>query len=76
MKLPGELKATLRTQMHIDQRDVRTELFGTPERLGGGRGHADDRDAPALKKSAGDIKKVRVVVDDYTPQRLGSQSHP
>jgi hypothetical protein len=44
MELLGKFEAALRAEIDVDQYDLRPQLFGAPERLGAGCGHADDRD--------------------------------
>ena len=43
---------------------LRPQLFGAPERLGAGCGHADDRDPVEREQATRGLQERRVVIDD------------
>jgi DNA-binding NarL/FixJ family response regulator len=59
----GQVEPAFRTQLHVDQGDVRAGLPGLAHRLGRARGYRDHREAPGLQRLARDLEETRVVVD-------------
>jgi len=64
MELLGKFEAALRAEIDVDQYHLRPQLFGAPERLGAGCGHADDRDPLELEQATRGLEERRVVIDD------------
>ena len=49
MESLSEVEAILLAEIDVDQRDVRSQFFDTPERLGARRRHTDDQDPLLLE---------------------------
>jgi hypothetical protein len=64
MELLGKFEAALRAEIDVDQYHLRPQLFGAPERLRAGCGHADDRDPLQLEQATRSLDERRVVIDD------------
>jgi DNA-binding NarL/FixJ family response regulator len=68
LESPGNLEATLTAEIDVDQRDIRSQLFHLPYRLGAGRGHANHRDALAVQQATGSVQEVPAIVDNQAAQ--------
>jgi hypothetical protein len=64
MEMLGKFEAALRAEIDVDQYHLRPQLFGAPERLGAGGGHADDRDPLEREQPTRGLEERRVVIDD------------
>jgi hypothetical protein len=63
-ELLGEIEAALASEIDVDKRYVRLELFDQPKRLGTVCRDADDIHPFSLQERAGALKKELTVVDD------------
>jgi hypothetical protein len=60
----SEVEAVLLAEIDVDQRDVRSQFFDIPERLGARRRHTDDQDPLLLEHAPGGVDEVPTVIDD------------
>jgi hypothetical protein len=75
VNLLGERKAAFCAEIDIDERHVRAQLINQLKCFSAAGCRTDYSDPVALKQVHGRLYEMRVVVDDYAPQRINPRHH-